>query len=64
MPDFGRLFYLEIDALEYAIGAEFYQVFENRRYLVRFFLKKISGLVINYPVYDKELLVIVEAFKE
>ena len=29
-----------------------------------FFSKKLSSAQLNYPIYDKELLAIVEAFKE
>lgn len=64
MPDFRRPFYFETDTSDYVIGAELYQVFEDGQYLVGFFSKKISGLVINYLVYNKEFLVIVKAFKE
>ena len=64
MPDFSRLFYVEIDTSDFVIRAELYQKFDDGRYLVGFFLKKISGPVFNYPVYNKELIVIIEAFDE
>jgi hypothetical protein len=31
---------------------------------VAFFSKKLSRLALNYPVYDKELIAIIEAFRE
>jgi len=31
---------------------------------VAFFSKKLSGPALNYPVHDKELIAIIEAFRE
>lgn len=64
MPDFSRPFFLETDASDYAIGAELYQRFDDGRHPVGFFSKKISGPALNYPIHDKELLAIIEAFNE
>ena len=64
MPDFSRKFYVETDALDFAVGAELYQVFDDGRHPVGFVLKKISGLVFNYPIYDKELMAIIKAFNK
>lgn len=64
MPDFSKPFYVETDASDFAIGAELYQKHDDGRHPVAFFSKKISGPALNYPVHDKELMAIIEAFNE
>jgi hypothetical protein len=51
--------------LDFAIGGVFVQKDENGKpYPVAFFLWKLYGLELRYPIYDKEFMVILEAFKE
>lgn len=64
MPDFSRPFYVETDASDFAVGAELYQIFDDGRHPVGFVSKKISGPALNYPIHDKELMAIIEAFDE
>jgi hypothetical protein len=64
MPDFSRPFFVETDASDFAIGAELYQKFDDGRHPVGFFSKKISGPALNYPIHDKELMAVIEAFDE
>ena len=63
--DPSKLFEVEADSLDYAIGGQLSQRNENGKlYLIAFFSKKLSSAQLNYPIYNKELLAIVEAFKE
>ena len=62
IPNFNRPFYIEIDVSDFVIRAELYQKFGDGRYLIGFFLKKISRPVLNYPVYNKELIAIIKTF--
>ena len=64
MPDFSRPFHIETDASDFAIGAELYQKYDDGRHPVAFVSKKISGPALNYPVHDKELMAIINAFEE
>ena len=58
-------FEVEANSSNYTIGGQLGQRDENRKlYPIVFFSKKLSGTQLNYPIYDKELLAIVEAFKE
>ena len=63
--DLSKPFEVEADSLDYTIGGQLGQHDENGKlYLIVFFSKKLSSVQLNYPIYDKELLAIVEAFKE
>jgi hypothetical protein len=54
-----------MDASDYAIGACISQLDEKGKLcLVAFFSCKMSLVELNYDIHDKELLAIVEAFKE
>src|SRR3979411_2035578 len=55
---------VETDASDFALGGVLGQEHNGKLHLVAFFLKKLSGAPLNYPVHDKELMGIVEAFKE
>jgi reverse transcriptase-like protein/integrase-like protein/chromodomain-containing protein/aspartyl protease len=56
---------LETDASDYALGAQIGQRDENRKVRpIAFYSKKLSGAELNYPIYDKEFLAIINAFKE
>ena len=63
--DLSKPFEVEADSLDYTIGGQLGQHDENRKlYPIAFFSKKLNGTQLNYPIYNKELLAIVEAFKE
>jgi hypothetical protein len=65
LPDPTKPFEVETDASDYAIGGQLGQRDEQGKlHPVAFFSKKLSGPTLNYPVHDKELMAIVEAFKE
>jgi hypothetical protein len=54
-----------MDASNYAIGAYISQLDEKGKLrLVAFFSCKMSLVELNYDIHDKELLAIMEAFKE
>jgi hypothetical protein len=60
-----KLFEVETNALDYAIGGQLGQQDENGKlYLVAFISRKLVGPQLNYPIYNKELLAIIEAFRE
>ncbi|AEO55973.1 hypothetical protein MYCTH_2043746, partial [Thermothelomyces thermophilus ATCC 42464] len=65
LPDPKKPFEVETDASDYAIGGQLGQRDEQGKlHPVAFFSKKLDGPRLNYPIHDKELLAIVEAFKE
>jgi transposase InsO family protein len=56
---------LETDASDFAIGAQIGQRDdEGRLRPIAFYSKKLHGAELNYPIYDKEFLAIIQAFKE
>ena len=56
---------LETDASDYALGAQLSQKDENGILRpVAFWSRSLQGPELNYPIYDKEFLAIVDAFKE
>ena len=65
LPDPTKQYELETDASNFALGAQLSQRDDNGKlHPVVYFSKKLSGPALNYPVYDKELMAIIEAFKE
>jgi hypothetical protein len=63
-PDCNKQFYLECDASDYALGAVLSQKDESGVLRpVGFYSRKFSSAEINYEIYDKELLAIIEGFK-
>ena len=63
--DPSKPFEVEANSLDYTIGGQLGQCDENGKlYPIVFFSKKLSSTQLNYPIYNKELLAIVEAFKE
>ena len=64
-PNPERPYEVETDASGVAIGGQLGQRDkEERLHPVAFFSRKFQGAELNYPVHDKELMAIVEAFKE
>ena len=56
---------LETDASNFALGAQIGQRGEDGKLRpVAFYSKKLHGAELNYPIYDKEFLAIINAFKE
>jgi hypothetical protein len=65
MPDPDREFEVETDASDFAIGGQLGQRdSEGRLHPIAFFSKKLNGPELNYQIHDKELMAIIEAFKE
>ena len=63
--DLSKLFKVEANSLDYMIGGQLGQYDKNGKlYPIAFFSKKLSNIQLNYPIYNKELLAIVKAFKE
>lgn len=63
-PDPEKQFFLETDASDFAVGAVLSQeVSPNVIRPVAFFSRTLSDSELNYTVYDKELLGVIEAFK-
>ena len=55
---------VEIDANEIALNAILNQLDKkDRLYPVTFYFKKFTTLKLNYNIYDKELLAIINSFK-
>ena len=56
---------VETDLLDKAIGAEIsHPDNKGRMHLVVFYSRKLTPAELNYDIYNKELLVIVAAFKK
>ena len=65
MYDFNRPVELKTDVSDYAFGAQIgYRNNKGKLYLIAFYFHKLLGAELNYFIYDKEFLVIVNAFKE
>ena len=55
---------LETDASDGAIRVYLSQLDEKGRlYLVAFYSRKLNSAELNYKIYDKELLAIIDVFK-
>jgi hypothetical protein len=65
IPDPEKQFEVETDASDYAIGGQLGQRDDKGRlHPIAFFSKKLNGPELNYQIHDKELMAIIEAFKE
>jgi len=65
MYDLKRETRVETDALDYALGAVLSQQCLDKKWRPVFYhSRKFSGAELNYDVHDKELLGVVDAFKQ
>jgi len=55
---------LETDASDFAIGACLTQKKDGHKKPIAYYSRKMTGPELNYDIHDKELLAIVEAFRE
>jgi hypothetical protein len=61
--DFSKPFYMETDALDFALGIVLFQEGDGRRlHPVAFYSRNFFAAEINYKIHDKELLAIVDSF--
>ncbi len=64
-PDPAKPFIVEIDALDFSLGAILSQFgIDGVLHPVAFYSHKLTSAEINYQVYDKELLAIITAFEQ
>ncbi|TQV89904.1 retrotransposon nucleocapsid protein [Cordyceps javanica] len=64
-PDPERPYEVETDASDYALGGQLGQRDdEGRLHPVAFFSQKLHGPELNYGIHDKELMAIIQCFKE
>ena len=64
-PDVTRPFKLETDASDYAVGAVLSQLCDDEKWRpVGFISKSLSEPERNYPIHDKELLLVIRALEE
>jgi hypothetical protein len=59
LPDFGKTFELECDTSEIRIGGVLLQKGKH----IAYFSEKLSGLLLNYSTYDKELYALVRVLE-
>ena len=65
MIDPERSFEVITNASDFALGGQLVQQDKKRRlHLIIFFLKRLYKPKLNYLIYDKELMTIIESFKE
>ena len=56
---------LKTNASDFVFGAQIGQQDDNGKlHPITFYSHKLSGIKLNYPIYDKEFLAIFNAFKE
>jgi hypothetical protein len=61
-PDISKPFFVETDASGHALGIIISQEFDDILHPIGFWSRQMSPPEKNYPVYDQELLAILEAF--
>ena len=65
MYDFNRPVKLKTDASDYAFKVQIrYRNNESKLYPIIFYSYKLLKTELNYPIYDKKFLVIVNTFKK
>lgn len=65
MYNLNKLLIVETDALDFRLGVVIVQLNnKGNKQLVYYQLRKITLAELNYNIYNKELLAIVEAFKQ
>ena len=65
MYDFNRPVKLKTDISDYAFGTQIkYRNNKGKFYLIIFYSHKLSKAKLNYLIYDKKFLIIVNTFKE
>ena len=55
---------IEVDTSDRALGACISQYHDGQLYLVTFYSKKLSPAELNYDIYNKKLLAIINTFKQ
>src|SRR5438045_2716279 len=63
VPDVMKLFKVETDMSEYAIGAILSQDIDYQWYPVAYESQKLKPAKRNYLIHDRELLALIHAFK-
>ena len=64
MPDTKKPFRIECDASDFATGAVLSQLApDGKWHPCAYISKSLSPIERNYPIYDKELLAVVQAFE-
>ena len=65
MYDFNRPVKLKINVSDYTFGAQIkHRNNESKLYLIAFYFYKLLKAELNYLIYDKKFLTIVNAFKK
>ena len=65
MYDLNRPVKLKTDVSNYAFKAQIgHRNNQNKLYLIAFYFHKLLKAELNYPIYDKKFLAIVNAFKK
>ena len=64
IPIPGAPFRIEADSSDFANGAVLSQLIDNKWHLVAYCSESLTLTERNYPIYDKELLVIMSSLKE
>ncbi len=65
MIDLNKPFEIETDTFDFTFKRQLAQRNEKRRlHPIAFFSKKLYKLKLNYPIYNKKLIVIIKSFKE